>query len=226
MKLHLKLAIALFIFIPPLFAPSLSSQFTSLPPEPENHAIAVDRLIRYHDSGEYDWAIREAADAARDCLDVRIQTRSKEENFGAVFDIDETALSIWQALSGCGFCSYSARTKLYSNAHGPAIEPVLELFNDARKKGIAVFFVTGRRTAEREATIKNLSEAGYSGWTDLVMRPENNNSPARLFKSEERRNIEDSGHHIVLNIGDQASDLAGCCAEKVFKLPKPFHLVQ
>jgi hypothetical protein len=23
----------------------------------------------------------------------------------------------------------------------------------------------------------------------------------------------------VLNIGDQASDLAGCCAERVFKLP-------
>jgi len=29
----------------------------------------------------------------------------------------------------------------------------------------------------------------------------------------------------VLNIGDQASDLAGCCALRVFKLPNPFYLL-
>jgi hypothetical protein len=28
-----------------------------------------------------------------------------------------------------------------------------------------------------------------------------------------------------LNIGDQASDLAGCCEDRIFKLPNPFYLV-
>jgi hypothetical protein len=28
-----------------------------------------------------------------------------------------------------------------------------------------------------------------------------------------------------LNVGDQASDLAGCCSERSFKLPNPFYLV-
>jgi hypothetical protein len=32
--------------------------------EPENHSIVVDRLMRYHDSGEYDREIREVADDA------------------------------------------------------------------------------------------------------------------------------------------------------------------
>ena len=47
-------------------------------------------------------------------------------------------------------------------------------------------------------------------------------TPARLFKPGNRQTIEKRGYRIILNIGDQASDLAGCCAERVFKLPNPF----
>jgi hypothetical protein len=50
-------------------------------------------------------------------------------------------------------------------------------------------------------------------------------SPARISKPQERHDVERKGYRIVLNIGDQASDLAGCCAEKTFKLPNPFYLV-
>jgi hypothetical protein len=56
------------------------------------------------------------------------------------------------------------------------------------------------------------------------MRPEGDHSPARVFKPQERRKIEDKGYHIILNIGNQASDLAGCCAERVLKLPNPLPL--
>jgi hypothetical protein len=66
---------------------------------------------------------------------------------------------------------------------------------------------------------------GYSGWTDLITQPDGNKQAARVFKSQERQEIENKGYRIVLNIGDQASDLAGCCAERIFKLPNPFYLV-
>jgi predicted secreted acid phosphatase len=129
-------------------------------------------------------------------------------------------------MSGCGFCSYSVEVKLFSDEHDPAIIPVLELFNFVKKDGVAVFFLTGRSSRERETTIRSLNAAGYNGWADLIMRPETDKSPARIFKSQERQKIEDKGYRIILNIGDQASDLAGCCAERIFKLPNPFYLVQ
>ena len=194
--------------------------------EPENHAIVVERLIRYHDSGEYEWRIREVANAAREYLQERAGNASSQDKLAAVFDIDETALSNWQAMADCGFCAYTVQAELYSNAHDPAITPVLELFNAAKKRGVAVFFLTGRPNTQRDLTIKNLNEVGYAGWTDLIMRPQGDHSPARVFKPQERQRIEDKGYHIILNIGDQASDLAGCCAERVFKLPNPFYLVQ
>lgn len=194
--------------------------------EPQNHAIAVDQLVRYHDSGEYDREIREVANAARDYLESRIKDASKQDKLAAVFDIDETSLSNWASMSDCGFCSYSVQVKLYSGVHDTAIVPVLELFNYAKKNGIATFFVTGRQNAQREFTVKNLDEVGYSGWTDLIMQPDGNKLPARVFKPQNRQQIEDRGYRIILSIGDQASDLAGCCAERVYKLPNPFYLVQ
>jgi predicted secreted acid phosphatase len=195
--------------------------------EPENHKIVVDRLLLYHDSGEYERDIRDVANSARDYLEARVKDSSKEDKLAAVFDIDETALSNWEAMADCGFCSYAVRTKLYSHAHDPAIIPVLELFNFAKSKGVALFFVTGRHESERALTIRNLTEVGYSGWVDLMTQPDGaKKEPARLFKSRDRQSITDKGYRIVLNIGDQASDLSGCCAERTFKLPNPFYMVE
>ena len=45
------------------------------------------------------------------------------------------------------------------------------------------------------------------------------------FKSAARGEIEAKGYHIVVNIGDQYSVLAGGYAERVFKLPDPFYYI-
>jgi predicted secreted acid phosphatase len=206
--------------------------------EPENHAVQVDRLMRYHDFGEYDREIRDVANSARDYLKSIVKDNPKGDKLAAVFDIDETALSNWNAMAGCGFCSYNTQLELYarahdpifSNEHDPAIPPTLELFRFAQQNAVAVFFVTGRRESQRELTIRNLSEVGYSNWTDLYMqsdrRSDQKPEPASIFKPRARRAISDRGYRIILNIGDQASDLAGCCAERAFKLPNPFYLIK
>lgn len=208
---------------------SLFAQNTSATPEVENHAVTVERLMRYHDSGEYEREIREVVNAARDYLETKFPDKSRNEKLAAVFDIDETSLSNWDVLAECGFCAYSIQTKLHPDPHGPAIPPVLELYDFAKSKGIAVFFITGRPEKQRELTINNLREVGYDGWTDLIMQPNpapgEARTPARVFKPRNRQTIEKRGYRIILNIGDQASDLAGCCAERVFKLPNPFYLV-
>lgn len=203
--------------------------------EPVNHAIVVDNLKRYHDIGEYEMEIRQVANAARDYLaSLPPQDPHKTRKQAAVFDIDETSLSNWEVMAGCGFCSYPTqlqlyKDKIYSDAHDPAIAPVLELFNFAKEKNIAVFFITGRTESQRPTTEANLKEAGYSGWTHLYMQPDipagQPKQTAQVFKPKNRQDIETKGYEIVLNIGDQASDLVGCCSTRVFKLPNPFYLV-
>ncbi len=194
--------------------------------DPENHDIVVERLMRYHDYGEYDRQIREVANSAREYLRSVLKNRAPNEKLAAVFDIDETSLSNWKSMAACGFCSYRDRVGHYPDDHLLAIEPVRELFYFAKENKIDVFFVTGRQESERDATINNLHEAQYRDWTDLIMQSNEKKRPASEFKPAARQSILDRGYRIVLSIGDQASDLAGCCAERVFKLPNPFYLVK
>jgi len=215
---------ALFFLVGLGVAPLAAQEF---PQEPENHAIVVERLMRYHDYGEYDREIQVVAETAREYLAAAVKSAPKQDKLAAVFDIDETSLSNWEAMAGCGFCSYAAQRKLYPNDdHDPAIVPVLQLYDFAKAEGVAVFFVTGRQESERAATVKNLNSAGYSGWADLIMQPDGNKLPAGAFKPKDRQEIVDKGYRIVLNIGDQASDLSGCCSDRVFKIPNPFYLVK
>ena len=227
--------LAATLLTPLLLGQATSSTRLAVFEEPENHAVTVERLMRYHDSGEYEREIREVANSARDFLDSRSQGGvQKDAKLAVVFDIDETSLSNWDVMAACGFCAFATQTQLYkdklfSNAHDPVIAPVLELFNFAKDKGFAVFFVTGRPESQRDITVSNLREAGYSGWVDLIMQPDvpegQPKPPARVSKPKNRKDIEGRGYRIVLNIGDQASDLAGCCAMRVFKLPNPFYQV-
>jgi acid phosphatase len=194
-------------------------------PSANNLADVVLQLVSYHDFGQYDYEIRQVSTAGADYLEKRVCEAKKGERMAAVFDIDETALSNWAVMSDCGFCAYKIQAKDYPNAKDPAIIPVLELYKLPRKLGVKTYFITGRLESQRELTSKNLKGIGYDGWEELVMRPDNNTDPARVFKSDRRQAIVDKGYAIVINIGDQASDLAGCCSERSFKLPNPFYLV-
>ena len=46
-----------------------------------------------------------------------------------------------------------------------------------------------------------------------------------IYKSHMREQIEKQGYDVVLNIGDQKSDLAGGHADKAFKLPNPYYFI-
>ncbi|HEY1337082.1 MAG TPA: HAD family acid phosphatase [Bryobacteraceae bacterium] len=215
------------ILVAPMLAPAqvAESQAPPVAATLPNLADVINQLVRYHDTGQYDFEIRQVVEAARSYADTRVKAAGKDERLAAVFDIDETALSNYEVMADCGFCSGRAQSRLYSNVKAQAIPPVLDLFNFVKSKGVKVFFVTGRSDTQRENTARNLKEVGYLDYEDLLMRPAGNTEPARLMKPVRRQSIVDKGYTIILNIGDQASDLAGCCAERTFKLPNPFYLV-
>jgi predicted secreted acid phosphatase len=105
------------------------------------------------------------------------------------------------------------------------ILPTLKLFNVAKTKGVAVFFISTRREDQRAATVNNLRAAGYDGWADLLLKQPNDKSSSQEFKTARRKEIENAGFTIIANVGDQYSDLRGGHAERVFKVPNPFYFI-
>src|SRR5262249_44887418 len=120
----------------------------------------------------------------------------------------------------CGFDKWLAEHE------AKAIDPTLKLFNLAKSKNVAVFFITGRHANERPPTIANLKKVGYDGWTELSMREPSDQTPVRVFKTAERAKIAARGFTIIANVGDQQSDLVGGYAGRPFRVPIPFYFLR
>ena len=88
-----------------------------------------------------------------------------------MFDIDDTALLTFGYELKHDFAYDPDTWNAYAANPGfPAIAPTLELAKYAQARGVAVFFITGRRTPQTELTTKNLADAGYT-YVHLYLRP-------------------------------------------------------
>lgn len=192
---------------------------------PDNPGEHKSKLTAYKTSGQYDADLAAVAAEAKQYLQERLGEVDKP---AIVLDIDETALSNYPALkiSDYGFiiggscdlekgpCGFLAWIDM---AKGTAI---------ARANSVALFFITGRPERTREATERNLREVGYDGWEKAVLKPADLKvASAADYKGPVRCEVIAQGYNIVVNIGDQPSDLAGVCAEKIFLLPNPFYRI-
>jgi len=195
--------------------------------EPENLHALKQAVIFYHDSGEYDFDQEGVAQRARDYLDMRINQNTNNQKLAVVFDIDETALSNYQHMLKLNFGMIPQLVvEDIEKAEDPAIAATLKLYQYAKEKGLAIFFITGRHERLRDATQKNLKSVGYGEWDGMYLKPNDYRDKSVIpNKSSTRKRIQEEGYTIVVNIGDQFSDLAGGFAERVFKLPNPYYFI-
>lgn len=202
-----------------------------------NLGVLKLRLLRYACSDAYDRDVLRTLKRATSYL---LRRADKVRRPAVVLDIDETALSNWPEIVANDFgyipegpcdavplgpCGWRAWVR---SAKAEPLKPTLDLFKTARTKGVAVFFLTGRRDRadERAATERNLRDAGYDSWVAVLMRPpEDNGASAATYKAKERQKIEAQGYTIVVNVGDQRSDLDGGHAERGFLVPNPFYYI-
>ena len=197
-------------------------------------AEAKRQVVDYVTSGRYDTDVASAVAEAKAYLERRLAAGGK---LAIVLDIDETSLSNLPQLraNDYGFivagpcdlprgpCGLLAWIEM---ARAEPIKPVLGLARFARERGVAVFFITGRPERLRAVTERNLREAGYE-WTDVILKPDDLTAKSAAdFKAPARKKIVDQGYTIVVNVGDQMSDLDGGHAERTYKLPNPFYLVR
>jgi hypothetical protein len=177
---------------------------------------------RYHDSGAYARDIATVDKIAKGYLKDRLAKGSRPRRKPAlVLDIDETSLSNYAAIAASSFTG-SGTADIVAGT-GTKIAPTLSLARYARRRGVALFFITGRPPQIRAVTETNLKAAGYAGWKKLYMKPATANT--RTFKAGSRAAIERAGYRILVNVGDQESDLSGGRAAAAFKLPNPFYFV-
>lgn len=167
------------------------------------------------------------------------------ESLAIVLDIDETALSNWPSLATL-FTDWESRASgefgpliAHIERHRPTayaapVQPVLEIYNLARELDIEVFLISGRPAAQNDATLATLEKAGYKNvkQENLICKTPEEMQPPRIsndkWKPIKRQEIIKAGYTILLNIGDQKSDLnTGPNGEGAFergvKLPNPFY---
>ena len=193
--------------------------------EPRNLDLAKAEIRAYVKSGEYQRDIAAVAAKADAWLVERAARRAVGERLAVVFDLDETLISNWPEIESLGFgYTVAAWEAWVAEGNAPAIEPVREVYRTARRLGLEVIFVTGRREDQRAGTEKNIRAIGCGDFAALIMRPDAAKGTSADFKTAERARLTAQGYTIVANLGDQESDLAGGHAERTFKLPSPFYL--
>ena len=218
--------------------------------EPENLTDLQTEIKTYKSSGAWDTQIAAVADEALTYLKHRLRHGVRKP--AVVFDIDDTALSTYDeetgtsTITGSGFGYYGPLWNYwaYEVKEFPAIAANLELAKYALGTGVDVFYVTGRRESTatslnpstfattkvtiRTETIADLNAKGYTVADDahLYLRPTGDtNASVVPYKSGARASIEAKGYDIVLNIGDQRSDLDGGHADRAFKVPNPMYKI-
>ncbi|MGX6449626.1 HAD family acid phosphatase, partial [Patulibacter sp. S7RM1-6] len=139
-----------------------------------------------------------------------------------VLDIDETALSNYIDTFGDPTGGSAGYAGVSVTGQGTALAPVLDLYREARRRGVAVFFITARPGIIQPVTEANLRRVGYDAWDGLTFKNDLT-SEKDVHKTAERRKVEAAGYRILLNVGDQQTDIDGGVAERAFKLPNPFY---
>jgi hypothetical protein len=184
-------------------------------------------------------------DGAMRYLDYRLEHPNGGERLAIVVDIDDTALSNWVYIRETNFVyNRSTIMEWWKKEQDPAIPGTLALVKHALERNVAVFLISGRPEVLRNHTEGNLQAAGYpahsikaTGGIFLKDPPRDPDNPC-AYKTLRRRGIAEKGFTIILNVGDQYSDLESCDpagrrltgtvsfrGERLVKLPNPFYCI-
>jgi len=207
--------------------------------KPLNLTCAKRALIDYyHDlapESEYIKDVNQVVIAAESYLNSRViknDHAADPEKLAMVLDIDDTSLTNFPANKEDGFGDSPVMIDArYHAANAPAIAPVMRLYQEAISKKVSVFFITARKPLDtkptedlRSYTIDNLQKVGYMGWAGLYMpQGEDLKLSSSSYKTKIRKMLTENGYTIILNLGDQDSDLVGGYAERGYKIPNPIY---
>lgn len=173
---------------------------------------------------EYQKEFAEAIEDAKKACEQYLKENPDAKNMAVVADIDETVLDNRPHFEKSPKFNWNKFVEWAEESSAPSLKPTAEFLDWARKNGFAIFFVTGRPETLRAATIRNMVRNGIA-YDGLYLRPKGDKRSAIEVKTAIRKQIEDMGFKIVVNIGDQVSDLVGGYSVDCEKLPNKLYFV-
>jgi hypothetical protein len=203
-----------------------------LAPEPLGNIGVLRYALRDYadctgDAGCYWTDLDAQTQRALNTLEAGVRDAPRGAKLALVLDIDETSLSSYceSVAEDFGYLPDQWEKWIVSNEATIPIPGTLRLAKRAQALGVSVFFITGRPEAQRAATEANLATAGYAGWKHLSLKQSGAAyASTAAYKAAERAKIKADGYTLLLNIGDQWSDLQGLpMAQHSVKLPNPFY---
>ncbi len=167
-------------------------------------------------------------------------------DLAVVLDADDTTLWTYDMEDGAMHFNFDPKVQnddWVVPGKFPATPGMVAFVREVADRGYDVYGITGRGAAQEQATLDNLTKVGYDefgadnfftkfdatspkpDYLDCHTSVDPNDDPAKCttveYKSGTRAHIESLGKTIVLNIGDQYSDLQGGHALNSVKLPNP-----
>lgn len=152
-------------------------------------------------------------------------------------DVDDTTLLTYNYEATNDFGYDPEENADYIHNHGMrAVFGMPKLLNRASRMGAEVYYLTGRPESQKADTMRGLENAGYPDVTDKRVYLHNEENPPSYltcapdcstvqYKSLTRKHIDSLGNQIVLNMGDQHSDLKGGFSDRTLKLPNPMYFL-
>jgi len=194
--------IAAFLFTAIIFA-GCASEPTYL----VNLTFAKNAVINYQENGDFHKDAEKEVDKAINEFD----KITPGEKSAVVFDVDETALSNYTFNKQSDFGYVEKYFDMWvDSAKAPAIPEVQKLYNYLVKRNFRIIFLTGRKTYQYDATLKNLDEVGYTEFDTLIVKDKKYYGISALkYKSDKRTELTEKGYVIAGTVGDQWSDLEG-----------------
>ncbi|HNY13282.1 MAG TPA: HAD family acid phosphatase [Candidatus Wallbacteria bacterium] len=189
---------------------------------PTNLDTVKQQIIQYRDSGNWGRELDAAGDKGVALLRAAY---NQNDTQAVVFDIDETTLDNYDNMKKDNFAIVKESSVAWmTSAKAPAVNGSKKIYDEAVSKGIYVFFITGRAESLRAVTANNLNVAGYTKYEKMIMH-ETTGETALVYKTAARASVEKAGYRIILNVGDQDSDLLGGYSLNTLKLPNPMYIL-
>ena len=124
-----------------------------------------------------------------------------------ITDLDETLLSntaYYKTHEKWTLASWQEWIQQQESIPGPYNTGVRDLLQTAKSRGFSVMFITGRPPVLAKDTLCQVRDIVWDG---MYFKPASKQVLAGTYKSAVRQFLRNLGYDIVLNIGDQPSDM-------------------
>ena len=201
--------LTLILLAASVFSIDIGQDFPASAQEKANNEYQEGAILWMQTSGERNALAYQAFALARMMLDRDLRThRANRPKRAIIVDIDETVVdnSRYQAMLLKTHQNYNSQnwTEWVNRAEASAIPGAVDFLRYAASHGVRIFYITGRKTIEKPATIVNLKKLGFPDISDQTVLVQTNQSSSK----EDRRQSVSRQYRIVLLMGDNLNDFA------------------